>query len=205
MKTNQNQQQFSRFIIVGSTIRKFMKDVLIISGTNRPNSATYKVAAHISSILQPLCDTTILSLEVLNDNFLIQGDMYDKNPASSLLENMQKQILIPARHWIFVSPEYNGSFPGIIKLWLDALSVSNAAETFHHKKVGLVGVASGRAGNLRGMDHLTSILHYLHMEVMPFKLPVSGIRSHTGKDGTLNPEVTIPLEDFCKRYVAYIR
>lgn len=205
MKINQNQQHFCQFVIVGATIIDFMKDVLIIVGTNRPHSATRMVAAHISTILQSYCDAKVLSLEVLNDQLCIQEDMYEKNMISPFLQNMQKQILIPARNWIIVSPEYNGSFPGIIKLWLDALSVSNAAETFHHKKVGLVGVASGRAGNLRGMDHLTSIFHYLHMEVMPFKLPVSAIRSHTGKDGTLNPEVTLPLEDFCKRFLAYIR
>ena len=182
-----------------------MKDILIITGTNRPDSATKRVAAYIDSVYAPVCNTRMLSLEELNDHFVIRGDMYDKNGMDVKLKEMQEQILIPASHWIIVSPEYNGSFPGIIKLWLDALSVSQAAETFHHKKVGLVGVSSGRAGNLRGLDHLTSILNYLHMEVMPFKLPVSGIHVLAESDGSLKPEATRPIDDFCARFLHFVR
>lgn len=182
-----------------------MKDILIITGTNRPDSGTKQVASYIESVFAPVCNTRTLSLEELNDQFAIKGDMYHKNAMDAKLKEMQKQLLIPVSHWIIVSPEYNGSFPGIIKLWLDALSVSQATETFHHKKVGLVGVSSGRAGNLRGMDHLTSILNYLHMEVMPFKLPVSGIHVLTDENGTLKPEASQPIDDFCARFLRFIK
>jgi NAD(P)H-dependent FMN reductase len=180
-----------------------MKDVLIITGTNRQDSATKKVANYIESYLSAHFRTHALDLNVLNDHFPINGQMYSKDGLSPFLKNMQQEILIPAKNWIIVSPEYNGSFQGIIKLWLDALSVSDAAETFHHKKAGLVGVSSGRAGNLRGMDHLTSILNYLHMEVMPYKLPVSGIHLYADNNGNLKPEAALPIEDFCDRFTAF--
>jgi NAD(P)H-dependent FMN reductase len=41
------------------------------------------------------------------------------------------------------------------------------------KKALLTGVSKGRAGNLRGMDHLTGIMHYVGTVVHPNKLPIS--------------------------------
>ncbi|MBK6784946.1 MAG: NAD(P)H-dependent oxidoreductase [Saprospiraceae bacterium] len=48
---------------------------------------------------------------------------------------MAAKHLIPSSHWIIIAPEYNGSFPGILKLFLDVLSVKQAKETFHGKKL----------------------------------------------------------------------
>jgi len=45
-----------------------------------------------------------------------------------------------------------------------------------------VGVASGRAGNLRGLGHLTDVLHHLRIEVFSHQVPLSQI------DGLLNDE-----------------
>ncbi len=72
---------------------------------------------------------------------------------------------------MIVAPEYNGSFPGVLKAFIDGVHPEN----FRYKKVSLVGVSSGRAGNVIGMEHLNSILTYLQMFVMPQKLPISRI------------------------------
>ena len=67
-------------------------------------------------------------------------------------------------------PEYNGSYPGILKLMIDNTDVKKA---WAHKKVLLTGVSSGRAGNLRGMEHLTGVLLHMKMLVHPNRLPIS--------------------------------
>jgi NAD(P)H-dependent FMN reductase len=71
--------------------------------------------------------------------------------------------------FIFISPEYNGSFPGVLKVFLDAVH----PKYWENNKACLVGVSSGRAGNLRGMEHLTNILNYLKINVYHNKLPIS--------------------------------
>jgi NAD(P)H-dependent FMN reductase len=48
--------------------------------------------------------------------------------------------------------------PGSLKLFIDACSVREYKQNFKGKKAALVGIASGRAGNLRGMDHLTGVM-----------------------------------------------
>jgi NAD(P)H-dependent FMN reductase len=56
-------------------------------------------------------------------------------------------------------------------LFLDCVPPSE----WGNKDVCLVGVSTGRAGNLRGLDHLTGILNYLKAHVYHNKLPISAV------------------------------
>ncbi|KXK43031.1 MAG: NADPH-dependent FMN reductase [Bacteroidetes bacterium OLB11] len=85
---------------------------------------------------------------------------------------LEKELLIPTQKFIFIIPEYNGSFPGVFKLMIDN---SDIRQCWHSKKVMLVGIADGRAGNLRGLDVLTNMCHYMKMSVYYDKLPISRI------------------------------
>ena len=134
--------------------------ITIISGTNRPGSNTGKVAAQYLSLLQKKgVDAHLVSLVGLN--------VSERNPAIIQLE---KEVLIPTTKFIFISPEYNGSIPGVLKSLID---YSDIKHVWWGKKALLTGVSTGRAGNLRGMEHLTGILHYVKMHVHPNKLPIS--------------------------------
>ncbi len=134
----------------------------IISGTNRTGSNTYKVALQYQQLLkQKGIEANLLSLEGVNP--LIKDKDFKK---------LEEEILNPTEKYIFVSPEYNGSIPGILKLLIDEANWSTA---WKDKKAMLVGVSTGRAGNLRGMDHLTSILHHMNIQVLPFMLPISQV------------------------------
>ena len=79
----------------------------------------------------------------------------------------------PTLKFIFVVPEYNGSFPGVVKALIDVLPRS----VWINKKAALVGVAAGRAGNIRGLDHLTNILNYMGVIVLPQKIYLSQVES----------------------------
>jgi chromate reductase len=133
---------------------------LIISGTNRKDSFTLRIAKLYQSILKKKnIEAHVLSLAGL--------DLMDRNPAVIELE---KKWLLPAEKYIFISPEYNGSIPGVLKCLID---VSDVKKVWKGKKALLTGVSKGRAGNLRGMDHLTGIMHYVGTVVHPNKLPIS--------------------------------
>jgi chromate reductase, NAD(P)H dehydrogenase (quinone) len=133
---------------------------LIISGTNRKDSFTLRIAKLYQSILKKKnIEAPVLSLVGL--------DLMDRNDAVVKLE---KKWLLPAVKYIFISPEYNGSIPGVLKCLID---VSDVKKVWKGKKALLTGVSKGRAGNLRGMDHLTGIMHYVGTVVHPNKLPIS--------------------------------
>jgi chromate reductase, NAD(P)H dehydrogenase (quinone) len=150
----------------------------IISGTNRADSYTIKVAKQYQQLLQEKgIEANLLSLQGLN--------VLERNPEFKKIEN---EILIPAQKFIFVSPEYNGSIPGVLKAMFD---ISDIEKCWWGKKALLTGVSTGRAGNLRGMDHLTAILHYLKVNVHHNKLPISVVDKLFDESGVITDKATL--------------
>lgn len=149
---------------------------LIISGTNRENSYSYKIALYYQKRLAAKGQAwEILTLTQLPSE-LIHTDLYGKR--SSEFEKIQEQVT-RAKKFIFIIPEYNGSFPGILKLFVDACSFPGS---FHHKKAALVGLSSGKYGNIRGVDHFTGVCNYLRMHILPLKIHIPQIMGEMDKD-----------------------
>jgi chromate reductase len=152
--------------------------VTIISGTNRKYSNTFKIAREYQLMLQEKgIEAGLLSLEEL--------DLLQYNTAFETIEN---EFLIPASHIIIISPEYNGSFPGVLKLLFDT---SRSHEIWFNKKALLTGVSTGRAGNLRGMNHLSDVLNHIKVTVHPNKLPISAINKVMDTDGRIIDKNTL--------------
>jgi chromate reductase, NAD(P)H dehydrogenase (quinone) len=154
-----------------------MSEICVISGTNRALSKTFHVAQNYQQLLkEKSIESTIFSLEDLPHNFAF-AELYGKR--SPEFQSVIDNFITPYTKFIFVVPEYNGSFPGVFKTFLDAVHPKNWTD----KKVALVGVSDGRAGNLRGMDHLTNILNHLKITVYYQKTPFSQVSKLLGEDG----------------------
>ena len=165
--------------------------ILLIIGTNRQNSKTALFAKKYQAYLEELADEPVrkISIEQLQES-LLHPKMYEEDGQSEILRKAQDELFIPAQKWIIISPEYNGSYPGVVKLLLDALSAREADKTFHNKRVALVGISSGRVGNWLWMNHLTAVLNYLKMHVYHNKLAVSNISNEMDDHGELKREKT---------------
>ena len=59
---------------------------------------------------------------------------------------------------IVVSPEYNHSYPGELKMMLDI-----AYQEYARKPVGLCGVSMSPMGGVRAVEHLRGVFAELHM------------------------------------------
>lgn len=159
--------------------------VTIISATNRPESNSIKIAQSYSQILEKQgVRSKVLSLEKVPVDIAF-NELFSRR--SGKFQELLDKYIIPSQKYVIIAPEYNGSFPGILKTFIDAMH----PELLRGKKVALVGVSSGRAGNLRGMDHLTGILHYLGLHVHPNKLPISSVLSMLDDKGDLKDANTL--------------
>ncbi len=167
--------------------------ILIISGTNREGSLTRRIAGQYKRIISGLTTEPVelIALEDYQDGIL-HGRMYQASGQNEILSAAQINYFIPSKKWVIISPEYNGSYPGSLKVLLDALSVNRMEETFRDKKVALVGLSSGRAGNWLGMDQLTSILQYLKMNVFYAKPAIRQVESLMSGD-ELTDQKTLDL------------
>ncbi|MDC3210628.1 MAG: NAD(P)H-dependent oxidoreductase [Saprospiraceae bacterium] len=179
--------------------------ITIISGTNRKGSATEKFAKYFFKLVKSKTKQPVkyFSLQKLPEDMLHVG-MYTEKKQSKKLRKIQEEVMIPAEKFIFVSPEYNGSFPGVLKLFLDACSIHEYKSTFKGKKAGLVGIASGRSGNLRGMDHLSCVLNHVGTEVMGAKLPISQCENLIDEKGEISDKSTLQaIESHVDAFLTY--
>ena len=177
--------------------------ITIISGTNRPSSRTEFTAQYIFDLIGKFTDEEInlIKLSELDPGF-VHPMMYSGEFQHPDLSKIQDEYIIPANKWILLSPEYNGSYSGIGKVFIDALSARKYGETFRGKKIGLIGVASGRGGNLRGLDHLTTALNYLGMNVYPNRLPISSIEKEIENDA-FNENLIAELDKYLEGFVKF--
>ena len=152
--------------------------ITIISGTNRKDSVTKQLALQYQKILKNHGeDPKIIDLEELPKDFIYsalyekQGTNPEFNPIRELMKESQK--------YVFIVPEYNGSFPGILKTFLDALEFP---DTLRGKKCAMIGLSAGMQGGVMAMSHLTDIFNYLGMHVLALKPKLTHISSKM-KDG----------------------
>ena len=154
--------------------------ITIISGTNRSNSNSFRVSGLCNDIVKAAgAESQIFSLEDLHNDLLF-SEMYQEQ--SSEFKNQVSQYIHKADKIIFVVPEYHGSYPGVLKVFLDAIS----ADDIMDKKTMLIGVASGHAGGIRPIGHMTEVLHHLRAEVFSRKPKLSYIDKLIASDGTLD-------------------
>ncbi len=134
-------------------------------------------------------DAQVLSLE--------NRPVWERGEAMKEIEDI---YLKPVDKFIFIMPEYNASFPGVLKMLMDNCDVKKC---WWYKKAALIGVSDGRAGNLRGTEHMTAILNYLKVNVLYNKLLLSKIGEEVSKEGVLlkpatEQSISAQIEEFIR-------
>lgn len=167
--------------------------VTIIVGTNRIGSNSKNIGLEYQRFLKIKgVEAKVLTLEGID--LVHYGAAFKK---------MEDEIIIPTSHFIIISPEYNGSFPGVLKLLFDT---SRSHEIWFHKKALLTGISSGRAGNIRGMDHLADILNFMKITVHPNKLPISSVNGLLDEGGKINNSNTLAaINDQLDEFMGWIK
>ena len=158
---------------------------LIISGTNRKHSNSLKVAKFYQKEFRNRGEEfEILSLEDLPAD-IINTDLYGKR--SSEFAEIQ-QMVSEAKKFVFIIPEYNGSYPGVLKVFVDACAFP---ASFFHKKAALVGLSTGKYGNIRGVDHFTGVCNYVRLHVLPLKIHIPLIQNEINQEGDFTDPLTL--------------
>lgn len=155
--------------------------ITILSGTNRKNSNSLKVANVYQQLFQNNgLKSQVLDLAEVSNDFVL--NMYNNHTEE--VEQVIQKYVSDVHHFVFVIPEYNGSFTGAVKLFMDGIS----PKYFNHKSAMLVGVASGRAGNIVGLSQFTTVLNHVKVEVFSNKVLLSGIDGLLDESGKMTNE-----------------
>lgn len=155
------------------------RPILIISGTNRPGSSALKVARVLEGhYARAGVATDVLDLVEMPTEAFVPS-VYATKPPSVLA--LQGRVLNAAGLHI-VCPEYNGSFPGVLKYFIDLLKFP---ESFEHKPVAYVGESSGLFGGLRAVEQLQMVFGYRHAHAYPVRVFIPGVNRLFDGDGNL--------------------
>jgi len=161
--------------------------ILIISGTNRPNSNALKIATAVLGHYQSQGTPAEIYNLVDLPRELFDPQCYATKPPA--FAAIQGKVLQSAGMHV-VTPEYNGSFPGALKYFIDMLKFP---ESFDRKPVAYVGEAAGSWGAIRSVEQLQMIFGYRNAYSYPDRVFIPGVNQK------LNPQGQLIDEDLNKR------
>ena len=167
---------------------------LIFAGSTRQNSFNRKLAhAAAAQATQSGADDTLLELASLNIP-LYNADLEAEGTPSDVIK--LKEIMDSHPAWIIVSPEYNGSYTGLLKNTIDWASSpvkghalwSDSNKPFSGKVIGLMSASPGALGGLRSLSHLQPVLLNLQAWVCPRQFALSHAGDAFDAEGELTKD-----------------
>lgn len=183
------------------------KLIVGISGTNRPDNYTFRAL-----------DVTLDEIRKADRDARIEivdgRQLKLEFPGSPLTADARKLqgLLRDAAGVVLATPEYHGTFSAFTKLIIENLGHPSA---LRDKPVALLGIAAGRIGAIKSVEHLRSVLAHIGALVIPGSISVAGIQTafdrNTGAITDANTEealrglaralVTFMKDYVCPRYV----
>lgn len=172
----------------------------IVSGTNRPGANALKIAHELLGYYREAgAEARVLSLAEMPAE-IFDPASYAEKPAS--FGPIQERVLA-ADGLHVVTPEYNGSFPGVMKYFIDMLKFP---ESFEHRPIAFVGEAAGTWGGFRAVEQLQLIFGYRNGYLLPERVWIAGVHKVLDEDGRVADEqVAQRLREQVRAFIAFTR
>lgn len=171
---------------------------IIVVGTNRKDANSRTVAAYYQRLLRDMGEPSrFLDLIDLPPDFLSTA-LYENNGKNQAFNDL-RQLLETHDRFVFVVPEYNCSFPGVLKAFIDGLDYPSKLAG---KKAALVGVSTGMQGGALAISHFTDILHYMDMKVLSTKPTLAFVHEHLKDTEITHPVYRQLLEQQAEELIA---
>jgi NAD(P)H-dependent FMN reductase len=164
-------------------------NIQVILGSTRPERTTERVAKWVTAAAQALPG---LTTELID---LADYDLPHFNEPASPRMNQNRQPAAATRRWldkisqadgyIIVTPEYNHSFPGVLKDALDHIDWQ-----FTKKPVALVG--HGSVGGARAVEQLKLVVSFLGAAIVPESIALMNAARVLDADGNYTGDTASP-------------
>ncbi len=151
--------------------------ITIISGTDRPNSNTIKVARIAQGILETAGATTeLIDLAHLPPNLFRPENYGSKGPEFAPYQKM----ILETDGILNIVPEYNGSYPGALKYFIDLLKFP---ESLFRKPAAFIGLSAGIFAGVRSVEHLQMVYNYREANLFGQRVFIPKVRDKISADG----------------------
>ena len=138
--------------------------IVVVCGTNRDEALSRLLAQETAEIYRQRDHSVdLLDMQELPPEIL-QPTAYKEQPANVAV---LVQRFLKADGVVFVIPEYNGSYPGVLKMFVDMLPYP---EGFESRPCAFVGIAAGQFKSLRAVEHFQQVAGYRNASIFPQRL-----------------------------------
>lgn len=172
----------------------------MIVGSLRKDSFNRKLASALA-LLAPT-DFSFSQIEI--------GDLplYNQDHDGAQADSVKrlKADISAASGLLFVTPEYNRSFPGVLKNAIDHASRPYGQNAWKGKPAGVIGVSVGAIGTAMAQQHLRNVLAYL--DVPTLGQPEAFVQKTDGlfePDGSIGEGSKKFLQTWMDQYVAWVK
>ena len=166
------------------------KRIAAIVGSLRENSYNRQLAFAAKEIVG---DRAIFEIVDYDDVPMMNQDI--EYPAPDAVCRVREQIKSADGVWIF-TPEYNHSYPGVLKNLIDWLSRPISKEerqVLSRKAIAVSGVSPGMGGTVTAQDLLVMLLSMLNANVMNFpRLAIPNVSQQADEAGHLSLTTSLP-------------
>lgn len=138
--------------------------IVVVCGTNREGALSRLLAQEAAEAYTELGHSVdLLDMNELPPDVLASTAYKQKTPTiQSLIDRFLKSQGV-----VFVVPEYNGSYPGILKLFVDMLPYP---EGFDRRPCAFLGIAAGQFKSLRAVEHFQQVAGYRNAYIYPRRI-----------------------------------
>lgn len=174
-----------------------MIKLVAIQGSVRPDNNTAKA---LNIVVQTVLQTEGVELVLIDPT-----DMDISLPGKGETEDAKKmqQILAGADGVILATPEYHGSYSSVIKLLIENMGFPSGLSG---KPVALLGVAAGRIGAIKALEHLRSVASHVGAIVLPGPVSIANVRGVFDQEGNVLDEgVQQLVEKLVNGLIDYIK
>jgi NAD(P)H-dependent FMN reductase len=142
----------------------------VVVGSTRPNRAAERPLAWMvdRAVAHGAFDVEVLDLRdwplpLFNETAASIGDFADPTYSEPIVRRWNTKVA-EADAYLFLTPEYNHSVPGVLKNAIDNVFASHA---FRNKPAGFVGYSAGLIGGARAVEDLAHIA--IEAELVPLR------------------------------------
>lgn len=155
--------------------------IAILSSSTRVNRQSHRAALGLARFIEQQAVHTVEILDLAASNFPLLEEVLHRHPnAPTGLAEFADQVR-QADAFLFVSPEYNGSYTAALKNAVDYLKEGE----FSRKVIGVVSVTSGALGGMRAALAMQQLVLGIAGIPIPQMLTIGLVGQKFDEDGQL--------------------
>ncbi|MDA0747309.1 MAG: NAD(P)H-dependent oxidoreductase [bacterium] len=171
--------------------------IVAIGGSVRPDNYTGKALALLINELENRPEVDLKVIDPANLSLPLPGFHTDSSDAGDIQKTVRNATGV-----ILATPEYHGSYSSVIKLIIENLGFPS---TLSGKPVALLGVAAGRIGAIKALEHLRSVCSHVGAIVLPGPISIAGVQKVFDENGNcLDENVEKSIRGIADNLLDYI-